>query len=556
MLIHRAARVLFVLILAVGAFFHAASGASARDFAPILRKQLQASQASRSTQSREDVAHFYELRNYQPAWSGDDRQRVLEALKRAGNEGLNAASYRVPALPRKAGATKTAAWDVQVTAAFLRYARDVRTGRFQPNKLYKDVELPKASFDAPDELNAALSQNALPVFIAGLPPQRPEYAALRDALARYRAAVKSWRSLTDIGGRVETLPPPLQQRLWSRLALDDPSLGAAPEEIAPADLEAAVRRFQARQELDADGIIGKDTIGALNVAPASRIASLKANMERWRWLPHTPDRKYIEVNVPSATLKAVKDGQTMLTSAVVIGHREAKTPILATGVRSVVLNPSWPVPASIASNEIYPKLLANQAYLQERNMILSNGPSDDLQGLNINWRTVRRYPFPYVVEQLPGENNVLGAFLLDMPNRFDTYLHDTPSKELFDQSARFFSHGCVRVDKIAELANFVVTGDPATEIPQRANLPRDKSARLMIAPSLPVYFVYWSAFLAPDGAIAFRDDVYGRDAILINAMSPAAPKPAQTAALTPGQTPSQNAAPAAPALKPALKPAL
>lgn len=547
MSIHRAARFLLVLIVAAGAFLQTPSGAIARDVAPVLKKQLESSQSSRSAQSREDVARFYELREYQPAWTGAEKQRVLEALKKAGNEGLNAASYRPPALSKKAGTTKTMAWDVQVTAAFLRYARDVRTGRYEANKLYRDVELPKGSFDAPAELNAALTQNAFPAFIADLPPRWTEYAALRDGLARYRGAVKTLKPVAGIAGRVEDLTAQQQENLWTRLALDDPSLGPAPESIYPYDLEEAVRRFQTRQELDVDGVVGKDTLRALNVSPAARIALIKVNMERWRWMPHAPDKKYVEVNVPSATLKAVKDGQVVLTSAVVIGHREAKTPILATGVRSVVLNPSWPVPASIVSNEVYPKLLANPAYLQERNMILANGPSDDLQGLKMNWRTVRRYPFPYVVEQLPGENNVLGAFLLDMPNRFDTYLHDTPSKELFDQSARFFSHGCVRVDKIAALANFVVTGDPSTEIPQRATLPRDKSQRLMVAPSLPVYFVYWTAFPTADGAIAFRDDVYGRDVTLLNLMNPAPAKPAQTAAAgQPAPAPAASVAKPAP----------
>ena len=202
MLIPRAARVLLVLILAIGAYFQTASGVSARDVAPILKKQLQATQTSRSTQSREDVARFYELRNHQPAWTGEDRQRVLEALKKAGNEGLNAASYRAPALAKKASTAKTMAWDVQVSAAFLRYARDVRTGRFQPNKLYKDVELPKADFDAPGELQAALTQKSLPAFIDTLPPQRPEYAALRDALARYGAAIKKpLKPIAGIAGR-------------------------------------------------------------------------------------------------------------------------------------------------------------------------------------------------------------------------------------------------------------------------------------------------------------------------------------------------------------------
>lgn len=532
MLIHRALRVLLVLTLAIGAVLHSASGALARDVAPILKKQLQATQASRSTQSREDVARFYELRDYQPAWTGADKQRVLEALKKAGDEGLNAASYRAPALAKKASTAKIMAWDVQVSAAFLRYARDVRTSRYQPGKLYKDVELPKNTFDAADELQAALSQKAFPAYVDSLPPQWPEYAALRDALARYRGAVKT-PALPNMAGSAEDLTEAQQRALWARIALDDPRLEPAPEYIDPAALDAAIRRLQARHELAVDGIVGKDTIGKLRYASAARIALIKANMERWRWMPHSPDAKYIEVNVPSASLKAVKNGQTVLTSAVVIGHRAAKTPILATGVRSVVLNPVWPVPASIVSSEIYPKLLANPAYLQERNMILANGPSDDLQGLKMNWRTVRRYPFPYVVEQLPGENNVLGAFLLDMPNRFDTYLHDTPSKELFEQTTRFFSHGCVRVDKIAELAAFVVMGDPGTEIPQRASLPRDKSQRIMVAPSMPVYFVYWTAMQAPDGAIAFADDVYGRDAILLSAMNPAPAKPAQAAAATP-----------------------
>lgn len=171
----------------------------------------------------------------------------------------------------------------------------------------------------------------------------------------------------------------------------------------------------------------------------------------------------------------------------------------------------------MANNEMYPKILQNPAYLQEHDIVLVNGPADDPYGVNINWRTVRRYPLPYVLRQNPGEINALGGYLLDMPNRFDTYLHDTPSKAIFENSQRAFSHGCVRVERIAELANFVVSGDPSAEIPQKTNLARNQTKRLQTAPSVPVYFVYWTAFQSGDG-IAFRDDVYLRDAALILAL--------------------------------------
>ncbi|MET0545954.1 MAG: L,D-transpeptidase family protein [Caulobacterales bacterium] len=512
-----AKRAFIILIIMIATSLHCVAPTQAADASQTVQAQLKASQPSRATQNREDVARFYELRDFQPAWNSQNAAFALTFLKSAGQEGLDPAAYRIP--KKAKGKSAASAWDIQMSAAVMRYARHLRAGRVKPSQIYNDVELPATDFDAADQLNTALKQGDLETFFRSLPPQRPEYYYLRNALANYRAAAKKpWGQMPALAGAIDTLPIETQQKLWTRLAAEDRKMGPVQDEPSVAALTAGLQRFQARHGLDADGILGTNTVSAMNVPAARRIAQIKANMERWRWLPHIPERRYIEVNVASADLKAVDTGRTVLTSAVVIGHRESKTPILATGIRSVVLNPAWPVPASMASNELYPKLLANGSYLQERDMILVNGPPDDPQGVNMNWRQVRRYPFPYLIQQQPGEQNALGAYLLDMRNRFDVYLHDTPSKELFSSAQRFFSHGCVRVERIAELANFVVTGDPQTDIPQHANLPRNKSERILIAPLFPVYFVYWTAFMSPDGGVVFQDDIYGRDPALIAAL--------------------------------------
>ena len=233
----------------------------------------------------------------------------------------------------------------------------------------------------------------------------------------------------------------------------------------------------------------------LNVPPAARAQQIAANMERLRWMPHALGAQYIMVNVPDASLVLMESGQQALVSRVVVGAPDKPTPILAAKAVAVTINPAWHVPKSIVAKEIQPKLDQDSDYLESKHMEMENGE----------------------VVQLPGPDNALGSAKFEMPNVFDVYLHDTPSKHGFLSDERALSHGCVRVEQIKPLVEHVL-GMSDDEL-QQAIAGGKTEARRLNQP-IPVYIQYFTAIAREDGRTVFRADVYGRDARMIGVMFP------------------------------------
>jgi murein L,D-transpeptidase YcbB/YkuD len=461
-----------------------------------------------------DVLRFYALRNYQPAWTagaaGESQAGAVRAfLARAGNQGLRTLDYASQAARPAPGAT-AAAFDVALTRDLLVYARDVRTGRVRPETVYRDAKLPPADFDAAAASVQALERGALRAFIAGLAPPHAEYRRLAAALARYRdiQAAGGWPRVTATSDAAI---------LVQRLAAEDSVLATIPNPT-PAERVDAIKRYQARNGLAVDGLVAGETLAALNVPLPARIAQIAANMERWRWVPGF-ERRYIAVNVPAQRVDYMRDGRAVFSSRVIIGKGQSPTPILRTSVEAVVANPPWNIPGDIAARQLLPELRQDANYLRARNMVLFDGPADDPHGSKINWRKVPADGFPYRIRQLPGPDSALGTLMLDMPNAFDVYLHDTPGKALFRQSDREISNGCVRVEGIFALASLALSNDEtvASDLVKGAIAGGD-TRRLRLDEPLPVYLLYWTAIADEDGTVGFRPDRYGRDAPLIAAL--------------------------------------
>jgi L,D-transpeptidase YcbB len=274
-----------------------------------------------------------------------------------------------------------------------------------------------------------------------------------------------------------------------------------------------VRRFQARHGLVADGIVGPATVRALNVPVAHRIQQIILNLERWRWLPRDLGRHYIAVNAADAMLQVVADGRTVLTSRVVVGDLRHPTPMVQARLDTVLLNPPWNVPTSIAVEEILPRLRANGRYLAENDIVILERRESDPFGLAVDWSAIPSEPFPFRLQQRPGSANPLGRIKFDAPNRFDVYLHDTPVRSIFARPVRTASHGCIRVERANDLAIHVLEDGTGRWTQQRVAeaIATGDSQRIVVARSLPLYVLYWTAFAAPEGHVEFRDDVYGRD---------------------------------------------
>jgi L,D-transpeptidase YcbB len=388
--------------------------------------------------------------------------------------------------------------------AALRLARALAQGAVRPDTVQPDWTIPVPPFDAEAALQRlAASGDPLP-WLRSLAPQQEDYQRLRQALARYRSLARAggWPPLPNGPVVKPGAADPRLPLLRSRLMLEgDLAANAATGTVFDAATEQALRRFQRRHGLAADGRLGGATLAALNVSAEARARQIAANLERWRWLPRAVPDDRIVVNAAAAGLSLVKSGETVLRLRVIVGTPQHPTPVLAARIVSLLLNPPWDIPSSIAAKEIRPRARRDPGYLAREGIVPHGG------GLR----------------QLPGPKNALGGLKFEMPNPLDVYLHDTPDKRLFDRMPRFFSHGCIRLEHPQELAQLLLQQDAAASARLEPAIAAETTSRLPVTPTIPIYVLYFTATAAADETVMLYDDLYGRDAPLIAALFPDAP---------------------------------
>lgn len=449
------------------------------------------------TLDAKQLRRVYQSLGYAPIWTGSrqaeaDARRALEVLRDAGAEGLRAEDYRYAQLSGMSAQSNAerAEFELLMTDSLLRYARDLRSGRVLPFDIDDDIELPYSRFDFPAALASAMATGTLPAFLSDSAPKHPEYGRLKLALAHYRALAEAGGWPTVPSGT--TPDGENQDLLRARLMIEDETVGADGENLADA-----LKRYQERNGLAPDGVLGPRTLAALNTPVATRIKQIEANMERWRWMPRELEPRHIAVNVPDATLKFWDGGSALLESKVVVGGRKLRTPILRTIAKAVTVNPVWYVPSALAWREIWPKLYRNPSYPRSLGLVLVGGQ----------------------FRQPPGPRNALGRLKFEMPNAFNVYLHDTPAKSAFERESRTLSHGCVRVEHIAPLASLAISGDPEAALARLDELiAEQRTTRIDFDEPIPVYLLYWTAIADDAGKAGFPTDVYGRDPVLIAAL--------------------------------------
>ena len=456
------------------------------------------------------LRRFYDARNDTPVWTDKTKAAAASALlAQSADDGFDPKTYHTDALAtRPDTAAAIAKYDLLLTDGLLKYARDMR-GLVSPYSVEGDIALPERGFDAVAALSAALASNDPVKFLSAFSPPHAEYADLKKAYIHYR-------DIAAHGGWPE-IPQTTKFKAGEDLPLLRERLGF--EQKVGDDLEAALKEYQTRNGINADGALGKATLTLLNVPASERATEIMLNMERWRWLPAFAPR-YIEVNTADTTLKVIDNGKIILTSRIIAGRRASPTPMFFAQVEQVTVNPPWNVPDNIARHEMLPKLRRDPGYLAHEHIVIVDGPPDDPYGTSINWRGISAAKFLYSFRQLPGDDNALGYVKLEMPNRFNSYLHDTPSRNLFARDDRHLSHGCMRVQEIQPLASYALTGDVNAGLIQiKSLIDAHETKRIALDRKLPVYVLYWTAIADADGNVGFRSDVYGRDAKLLAALS-------------------------------------
>jgi murein L,D-transpeptidase YcbB/YkuD len=504
-------------------------GVPATDIEALIQKKLNGPKLDRIDDDQwGHTKRLYKLYGSNPLWLTSNglhetRTKALtNAVLAANTDGMRLDDYPVGALAQAIGAlkqTKTptaeqlATADVILTATYTSLGEDLLTGQVDPRRVAQAWHVNPQEENIDSALVRNLRYAQLDKALATMRPTDDDYAGLSKQLQNYRVIVAKggWQPVPNTENLKPGGPanPAVLAAVRNRLAVEGivPASGANKASMLPSlqggkaspagtydhDLAAAVALFQERHGINVDSALGKETIESMNVPASYRLGEIAANMERYRWLPRSFGKRYIFVNVSAFKLEAYDSGQKSLEMKVIVGqeYQDKATPVFADSMETVVFRPYWNVTPDIAAKEVFPK---GAAYMERENMetYRENG---ELR-----------------VRQRPGPKNALGFVKFLFPNDFNIYLHDTPNHELFKQDVRAFSHGCIRVEKPAELAQWVL-GWPADKVQQEMGNPPDNKS-VKVPQKIPVYITYFTTYIN-NGQLYFGNDLYNRDDKLV-----------------------------------------
>ncbi len=504
------------------------------------------------TDYRLHVQRLYEAVNYAPVWVRDGQPspqalEMITALQDSQQKGLNPEDYNASLWPLSLNALKAehgsadmvARFDAALTVSAMRYISDLHIGRVNPKHFKFGIDIEQRKYDLPQFLlQKVLTANNVQAVLSDVEPSFNGYRRTEAALQKYLALaaqddgmplpeVQKTLALGDTCAGVTRLV----QRL--RLLGDLPQ-GAIVRTDSGVYSEAvvdAVKHFQMRHGLQADGRLGKETLRQLNTPLSDRVVQLEDALERWRWLPPDFPQPPIAVNIPEFVLRVFSaDRHVALRMNVVVGEAvRDQTPVFAKEMKYIVFRPYWNVPLSITRAEIVPALQRDKNYLARKNfevtdrngrIVTSSTVSDDV--------LVRLRSGVLMVRQKPGLANSLGLVKFMFPNEHNVYLHSTPAPELFTHSRRDFSHGCVRVEKPVELAEWLLHDKPqwTPDNIKAAMQSGPDNQQVNLTKPVPVLMLYVTAVVEEDGAIYFFDDIYGHDRALNEVLAKRQPYPA------------------------------
>lgn len=476
----------------------------------------------------ERVGEFYSRRAFQPAWTNaSTTQQLLKALRDSRDDGLDPADYHLPLLQQLAGqvaqptatATLKAQYDVLLTEALLRLGYHLSFGKVDPESFDAQWNYGRtlASLDVSQEIENAIASASVYERVEALKPTHRLYMRLKQELARHRTIEQAggWGTLpagsTLKPGASDARVPALRERLVR--SGDLAAETAADPLLYDAPLAAAIKQYQQRLGLQADGAAGAATIKELNVPVADRITQLRVNLDRGRVLLQDLPQEFVIVNIAGYTVYFVRGEQIVWNARAQVGRPYRRTPIFRSEITYLVLNPTWTVPPGIIRNDILPQAKRDPGVFARKGLKVLDASGREVNPATVDWSRFNSGNIPYTLRQDPGADNALGRVKLMFPNPYLVYLHDTPSQGLFEQADRAFSSGCVRVERALELAQLVL------DDPQQWNqatvarvIDSGRLQNVTLRRKIPVLLAYWTAWVDPQGLINFRRDVYGQDA--------------------------------------------
>lgn len=482
---------------------------------------------------REILAEIYAREGFVPLWTRPKQiAQLFAAISDSRREGLRPEDYHHQALlvqnrllARNSSPVLEAELDILLTDALLSLGHDRLFGKIDPLTIENAWNIIPARREAVvHPLLAALKEDRLPRLLAGLSPPQPFYSGLIAALARYRAIADrgGWPPVPDGPSLKPGMRDPRVAALRRRLLATGELTGMGPHPtVFDAELGQAVQAFQHRHNLETDGTVGKKTLAALNVPVTERIDQIRVNLERCRWVLRNLPDTFVMIDIAGFTLQYRHHGRLCWTTRVVVGQPYHQTPIFRSEIKQIVANPTWTVPVNIANREIVPQILKDSNYLTEEKLRILDADGREVSPSSIDFRRYAGRNFPYTFRQDAGPDSALGIVKFNIDNPYSIYLHDTPSKELFNRTSRAFSHGCIRVENPLHLAGLLLQHDEGNTGGWRSfekMLEQGRTAAVPLHSPVPVILMYFTAE-ATDGEVRFRPDLYDRDRRILSALN-------------------------------------
>ncbi len=478
----------------------------------------------------EAVGAFYRTRDYKPIFTGkkDARRRaaLLKAMESAEIHGLPAGRYDPAELKAAFKGAKSARdlgrVEVQAAKMFVQFAQDLQSGAMSPRKIDSGIvrDLPRR--DQVKQLQA-FSDSSPNGYMKSLAPKTAQYTALLAEKMKLEQVLGQggWGAKVPGGSLKPGQSGQAVVALRNRLIAMGYMKRTASQSY-DASLQKAVQQFQLAHGLTPDGAAGEATIKAINVPARTRLSSVLVAMERERWTNIPKGKRHILVNIPEFTARIIDNGKESFSTRVVVGKNVAnqETPEFSDVMEYIVINPTWNVPRSIATKEYLPQLKRNPNAVSHLKLVDSRGRTISRSAVNFSKYTAATFPF--ALKQPPSQRNALGIVKFMFPNKYNIYLHDTPSKNLFQRDRRAFSHGCVRVGDPKDLAYAILarqTNDPEGYFQSKLNT--GVESRVNLDEPIPVHIQYRTAFAKAKGQMNYREDIYGRDAKIWAAMQKA-----------------------------------
>lgn len=541
---------LFLLALSLAAGLPAAMPAKATDDAVSLLMRQQVEQLHFGEQKLLGTAsiytaglllELYRKNQFQLLWTNKDTiNQLRSAIIASAEEGLIPDDYHLQAINRlskemdQTVSTATQVeYDIILADALLLLGQHKRFGKVDPAEVEERKNL-KPGLPRATLLDAHLNSIQTGTVRAALDALTPNH----QAYVHLKKALNDYRKLSSTGGWSKVPPGPslrpgmqddrikaLRNRLMVTGELKQK--GADPT-LYDDSVMAAVKAFQLRHHLEPDGVAGKSTIDAMNVTAAERVNQIRVNLERARWIFHDMPSSSIIIDIAGFMLQYYHEKQPAWRTKVMVGQPFNQTPIFRSAITYLVLNPTWTIPPEIVKNETIPRILLEKNYLAKQHLRILTSTGEEVNPASVPWRQFMGKYLPYTLRQDPGEENSLGLIKFIFPNPHHVYLHDTPSKALFDRTQRAFSHGCIRVQNPLELGRMLLTndlGNPVNEAKFNQILSSGKTTTVILKQPLPIYLMYLTANVQ-EGRVMFKPDLYLRDQSIFEALN-AQPTPVQ-----------------------------